>query len=147
MQTILPGQSQSPASESPRCPRVLVVEDDLDIMRALSIRLKINGFDVLGAGDLQTALDLANECAPDAAIFDISFPGGDGMLLTQKLRENPATAELPVMILTASMRPGIEEEALAAGANGFMRKPYDAKALVHELTQWCGKDDADQPGT
>ena len=139
-----PENSRGPDSQgTPRRPRILVVEDDADIMRCLAVRLKINGFDVSGASDLQSALDLANKCEPDAAIFDVSFPGGDGMMLTQALRANPATADLPVMLLTASMRPGIEEEALAAGANGFMRKPYNADALVKELTRWCNLDDSE----
>lgn len=136
-QTPHSGPESSESKAGSRRPKVLVVEDDADIMRCLAIRLKINGFDVAGASTLQSAVELAHECEPDAAIFDVSFPGGDGMMLTQQLRANPATADLPVMVLTASMRPGIEEEAFAAGANGFMRKPYNANTLVTELARWC----------
>ena len=134
----------APSLETKKRPTILVVEDDEDIMRCLCMRLNISGFDVLGAGDLQAALELAEANPPDAAIFDITFPGGDGVLLTEKLRERPATAHLPVMILTASMRPEIEQEALAAGATGFMRKPYDSTALVAELTRWCSQEEAEQ---
>jgi CheY-like chemotaxis protein len=130
------------SQQSPR-PTVLVVEDDEDIMQCLKIRLEVNGFDVLAAGDQATALKLAKQCAPDAAIFDVSFPGGDGVLLTESLRREPATADLPVMILTASMRPGIQEEAMASGATGFMRKPYDSGALVKKLRSWCGENCAE----
>lgn len=118
-------------------PRVLVVEDDEDIMRALSIRLRVNGFEVVAAGSLREALERSAEGPLEAAVFDVSFPGGDGMQLTRELRSRGATAALPVMILTASMRPGVEAEALSAGATGFMRKPYDATALVSALSAWC----------
>ena len=124
-------------SESKPRPRILVVEDDPDIMRCLQIRLEVSGLEVLAASDLATALELAEQSPPDAGLFDISFPGGDGVQLTQQLRQRPSTAELPVMILTASMRPGLEEEALASGATGFMRKPYDSGALVEVLKGWC----------
>ncbi len=132
------------SNEAHKRPRILVVEDDEDIMRCLAMRLELSGFEVLGAGDHRSALELAEGSPPDAAIFDISFPGGDGVMLTKELRERAATEQLPVMILTASMRPGIEEEALASGATGFMRKPYDSRALVSELKRWCSDDAVEQ---
>lgn len=116
-------------------PRILVVEDDEDIARSLSIRLTHGGFEVSGAATMEEALEQLASQDFDAAILDKSIPGGDGIELLARIRSDSRTQKLPVIILTASMLGEHEDEAMAAGASAFMHKPFDSAVLMGELEQ------------
>lgn len=118
--------------------KILIVEDDQDIVRALTIRLKAQGYEVVAAYDVIQGTAAAMKEKPDLAVFDISMPGGNGIVLAERLQQNPATAGLPVIFLTASKDPEIREKALAAGAVAFIEKPYDAQLVIDLVAETLG---------
>lgn len=110
--------------------KILIVEDDKDIVRALSVRLKAANYEVVTAFDCIMGTQIAAKERPDLAIFDISMPGGNGVILANRLHENSRTVGTPVIFITASKKPEIRQKAMATGAVGFFEKPYDAKELL-----------------
>lgn len=110
--------------------KILVVEDDPMISRALNIRLGAAGHETSWACDTDSAVELAQSTSLDLAIIDISIPGGGGFVVAAKLRENSETHEIPIVFMTASKDPEFRLRANAAGAVGFVEKPYDAQLLL-----------------
>ena len=110
--------------------RVLVADDDPDIVGLLRIRLEKAGHEVVTAADGEQAWSAVCERAPDLAVLDVTMPRLDGLALTRRLREAPATAALPIVVLTAAVQPADAELAIAAGATAYVKKPFSPKELV-----------------
>lgn len=109
---------------------LLVVEDEPDLTRLLRLIFDPARFTVRTASDLATArLTLARSPLPDLAIIDVILPDGSGLDLCRELKAMKPT--LPVVVLTAMI--ATRNEALAAGANAFITKPFDPDALVAEV--------------
>jgi two-component system, OmpR family, KDP operon response regulator KdpE len=111
-------------------PRVLVCDDEQQILRALRVILRDAGFEALPAGTIEEALDVAAVRAPDAAIIDLMLPDGDGVELCRKLREWSA---MPVIVLSAVGDEDAKVRALAAGADDYVTKPFGPRELVARL--------------
>jgi len=118
--------------------KILVVEDDLDIAEALSLRLEAAGYDVIKAHDVILGTMAAVNAKPDLAILDVSMPGGNGLMLAERIKENAEIADMPFLFITASKRPEIREQAIALGAVGFIEKPYDASQLMDLVESTLG---------
>jgi two-component system KDP operon response regulator KdpE len=111
-------------------PRVLVCDDEQQILRALRVILRDAGFEALPAGTMEEALDIAAVRAPDAAIVDLMLPDGDGVELCRKLREWTA---IPVIVLSAVGDEDAKVRALAAGADDYVTKPFGPRELIARL--------------
>jgi two-component system KDP operon response regulator KdpE len=111
-------------------PRVLVVDDEPQILRALRVTLRDAGFDVVPAATAAEALDAAALQAPDAAILDLVLPDGDGIDITRTLREWSA---LPILVLSAVGEEESKVRALEAGADDYVTKPFSPRELVARL--------------
>ncbi|HEX5780448.1 MAG TPA: response regulator transcription factor [Solirubrobacteraceae bacterium] len=110
--------------------RVLVVDDEPQILRALRVVLREAGYEAIPAETAEEALDRAAVRPPDAAIVDLVLPDGDGVEVTRRLRE---WSEMPIIVLSAV---GDEEEkvrALEAGADDYVTKPFGPRELVARL--------------
>jgi two-component system, OmpR family, KDP operon response regulator KdpE len=110
--------------------RVLVVDDEPQIVRALRVVLREAGFEAVAAETAEEALDRASIRPPDAAIVDLVLPDGDGVEVTRRLRE---WSQMPIIVLSAV---GEEEEkvrALEAGADDYVTKPFGPRELVARL--------------
>jgi two-component system KDP operon response regulator KdpE len=110
--------------------RILAVDDELQILRALRVTLRSHGYEVTTAATVEEALDLASVSNPDAAIVDLLLPDGDGVELARRLRE---WSSIPIILLSAV---GEEEEkvrALRAGADDYVTKPFGPDELVARL--------------
>jgi two-component system KDP operon response regulator KdpE len=118
--------TQPPPSAAPQ-PRVLVVDDEPQIVRALKVVLREAGFQTVPAETFSQALDLAAVRPPDAAIVDLVLPDGDGVELTRRLREWSA---MPILVLSAVGEEEQKVGALAAGADDYITKPFGARELV-----------------
>ena len=114
-------------------PMIMVVEDDASISRSLQIRLDMHGFRVCQAYDAVLAMDVAKKNRPDVVILDVSIPGGNGFDVAKRLREEPETRDVPVIFLTASLRPDLPQRAAALGAAAFLTKPFDSSELLSEI--------------
>ena len=110
--------------------RILIVEDDQKISRALSVRLQAAGHTVSTAFDAVLGTCKAAEQAPDLILLDISMPGGDGFDVAQRISRIPTTAGTPFIFLTASKEPGLREKAMQLGAAAFFEKPYESTDLL-----------------
>ncbi len=110
--------------------RLLVVDDDPFIARLLEIELAASGYLVRVANDGEQAMTLVQEEAPDLVITDVMMPHVDGFELTRRLREDPRTAGIPVIILTARGLSADKLEGLSIGADDYIVKPFDTPELL-----------------
>jgi two-component system KDP operon response regulator KdpE len=122
-------------------PRVLVVDDEPQILRALRIILRDAGFDVLQASTAEEALDQAALRTPQAAIVDLVLPDRDGVFVTEALRE---WSRMPILVLSAVGEEDEKVRALAAGADDYVTKPFGPRELVARLQAALRRAD---PGT
>ena len=111
--------------------KVLVVDDEHDFSKALEIRLKTRGYDVVLAYDSFQAIMMANQEKPDLIILDIMIPGEDGFIVTEQLKRSQPTRHIPILFLTGV--PGGEGRARKAGASGYMMKPYQPERLLEAI--------------
>lgn len=116
-------------------PTILLADDNPNNVETLRTYLETKGFQVTVATDGWEALRQAKENAPAAAIVDVQMPGLDGLQVIARLREDPETAEIPAIVLTAMAMPGDRERCLAAGANVYLSKPISPRVLVQNLWQ------------
>jgi two-component system, OmpR family, KDP operon response regulator KdpE len=110
--------------------RVLVCDDEPQILRALRVILREAGFEVLPAASAREALDSAAVRPPDAAIVDLVLPDGDGVEVCRSLRE---WSELPIVVLSAVGEEAEKVRALNAGADDYVTKPFGPSELIARL--------------
>ena len=119
--------------------RVLVVDDEPHILRALKVVLREAGYEAVLADTAQAALDAAALQPPDAAIVDLLLPDGDGVEITRALRE---WSEMPILVLSAVQDEDEKVRALEAGADDYVVKPFGPKELVARLQAALRRADA-----
>lgn len=95
--------------------------------------LERDGFTVEVADSAASTLLSLTEHRPDLILMDIQLPGEDGLALTREIKSLPATAEIPVVALSAHVMAGHQEEALAAGCAGYITKPIDTRTFVDQV--------------
>jgi two-component system KDP operon response regulator KdpE len=111
-------------------PRILVVDDEPQIVRALKVILRDGGYDAIAAESVEEALDRAAVRPPDAAIIDLVLPDGDGVDLCRRLRE---WTDMPIIVLSAVGEEDAKVQALAAGADDYVTKPFGPRELLARL--------------
>jgi two-component system, OmpR family, KDP operon response regulator KdpE len=125
------GYPPAPAAHAaPRPQRVLVVEDEPALMRALRINLRARGYEVITAGTGRTALTEATRRPPDAVLLDLGLPDVDGVDVIGQLR---TWSRAPVIVLSGRTGSGDKIGALDAGANDYVTKPFDIEELLARL--------------
>jgi two-component system response regulator TctD len=112
---------------------ILVVDDDPDIARFVQVNLRLHNFDVVLAGDGEEALEVIEKHRPDLAVVDLMMPRMDGLELVRRLRANPMTAALPVIMLTAKGMTVDKVVGLSVGADDYLVKPFDLRELEARL--------------
>ena len=112
---------------------VLVADDDEDILQLLSFRLERAGYEIAVARSGDEALRLALDLLPAVAILDGMMPGLDGFEVTRELRRNTPTSTTPVILLTARAEASDIARGMAAGADEYVKKPFDARDLVDRV--------------
>jgi len=116
-------------------PLVLVVEDnEANQLLARSV-LEREGYRVIVAGAAEEALQKLAEHMPNLILMDIQLPGRDGLSLTRELKADPATANIPVIALTAHAMVGDREQTIAAGCLGYIAKPIDTRMLGKQISE------------
>jgi len=115
--------------------RVLLVDDEEDLVETLRIRLESEGFEVGTAGDGAAAIEQARLFRPDVVLLDTVMPGMDGWEACRRLKEDPATKKLPIIIFTANCTEASLNRAIAAGADRVIIKPFDPDELLKALKQ------------
>jgi CheY-like chemotaxis protein len=112
---------------------VLIVEDDDDSRYVYGIILEDHGFSVTGARSGDEGLRLARETRPGAILMDVSIPGLDGWTVTERLKGDPKTAGIPVIIITAHAFPEDLARAKRVGCDGFLTKPCEPRRVLEEV--------------
>jgi CheY-like chemotaxis protein len=112
---------------------VLLVEDAPFLRYAFGRLLRLHGFEVLEANDGREALARVHAFQPDLIITDLMMPVMDGVELIRRLREDPRTAEVPILAITADATELAEKRARQAGAADFIAKPVDLPVLIDRL--------------
>ncbi len=121
--------------EPPPRDLVLVADDERDIVELVSILLDRAGYDVIAAEDGARALELARSRSPRLCILDGSMPGLAGFEVLESLREDQATARVPVVLLTATVEEEREIERHGVKPDAFLRKPFDSEHLLSEVAR------------
>jgi two-component system KDP operon response regulator KdpE len=114
-------------------PKILVVDDDPDLVRAMRLRLRANNYEVATASDGYTAVASAQKDRPALIILDLGLPVGDGFIVLDRLQNIDALASIPVIVLSARDPQSNEERALKAGAAAFFQKPADNDELMNAI--------------
>jgi two-component system KDP operon response regulator KdpE len=110
--------------------RILVCDDEPQILRALKVILRDAGFDTVPAATAEEALDLVAVRPPDAAILDLVLPDGDGVEVCREIRR---WSRMPIIVLSAVGEEDAKVRALEAGADDYVTKPFGARELVARL--------------
>lgn len=121
--------------------KILVVDDDADLVELLSFNLKKAGFAIGTAFDGVEALKKARSIAPDLILLDVMLPELDGLAVCEILRRDRATAAIPVILLTALSGELGRLAGLDSGANDYVTKPFSAKQLVSKVVELIKKRD------
>jgi len=115
--------------------RILIVEDDADVRRALTIRLKSAGYDVTTAADGASAITAARDLPPDLVLLDLGLPGGDGYAVMDRIRRIGSLSRIPIVVLSARAPKTEEPRSKAAGAVAFLSKPPDPARLLQVIAE------------
>jgi DNA-binding response OmpR family regulator len=123
---------------SDRVPVLLVADDDEDILTLVQLRLSRSGFEVIVARDGEEALRLVKERHPDLAVLDWMMPKSSGLEVLRAIRADSATADIPVVLLTARASEADVQEGLDAGAVDYIAKPFSPQELAARVQRILG---------
>jgi two-component system, OmpR family, KDP operon response regulator KdpE len=135
--------------------KILIVDDNPVVVKALSMKLKANGYDVVTAEDGSEAVSAARKQKPDLIILDITFPpdvahgGGvpwDGFRIMEWLHRMDEAKSIPVIIMTSGDPSKYKEKALTAGAVSFFQKPVNNDELIAAIRKTLGTDTPPKSG-
>lgn len=115
--------------------RILVVDDDPEIVNLFAYALRRAGYQVEGVLDGRAALERARQAPPDLILLDVMMPGMDGYEVARQLRAEAATASTPIVMLTARALIADQVEGLQAGANSYLVKPVTPSVLVNKVRE------------
>jgi len=114
-------------------PKILVVDDDPDLVRALRLRLRANHYEIATATDGYAAIATAQKERPDLIVLDLGLPAGDGFVVLDRLQNSDTLSGIPVIVLSARDPQSNEQRALRAGATAFFQKPADNDELLNVI--------------
>lgn len=110
--------------------RILLVEDDRDVARAMAVRLRSKQYVLTVAQDAVSAISMARKEKPDLIVLDLGLPGGDGFTVMQRLKSNLDLMLTPIIVVSARDPLINEQRALEAGAEVFLQKPVDNEEFL-----------------
>jgi DNA-binding response OmpR family regulator len=118
--------------------KILVVDDDPTSLKLLDLVLNKEGYQVMTASNGLEALRKARQESPDLLILDVMLPGFDGFEICHRLRGEPATATMPIMMLSSKQQKSDQDAASKVGANAFLSKPVDRTSLLTKVAELLG---------
>lgn len=116
-----------------RARRILIVDDESAIREMIAMALQLAGYDTLEASDAKTAHSIIVDEQPDMMLLDWMMPGTSGIELARRLRGDPATKDLPIIMLTAKADEDNKVQGLEAGIDDYITKPFSPKELIARL--------------
>ncbi|SRR5579885_134058 len=113
--------------------KILIADDGRDFVKVLGRLLESSGYETCAAFEGIRAIEAAVKQKPHLVLLDIMMPTGDGIRVLEALRSQPATKKLPILVLTSSTDPSIEEQMRQKGAQGVLFKPIDNDLLISSI--------------
>jgi DNA-binding response OmpR family regulator len=118
--------------------KILIADDEVYMVRLLELTFKKGGYEIISCRDGKEALDLAASASPQLIVLDVIMPGLDGLGALRQLKENSATKNIPVVVLSAKGHALTKVEAELAGAAVFLAKPFSPNQLLGEVQKILG---------
>jgi two-component system chemotaxis response regulator CheY len=122
-----------------RAPRIFIAEDDESILDLLVTRMRIAGYHTSQEKDGLAALEAIKRSPPTACILDVNMPRMDGFQVLKRLRADPLTAHIPILILTARRAPDDIKTAIRLGATDYLTKPFNDEQLLTRVARLLRK--------
>jgi CheY-like chemotaxis protein len=119
--------------------RILIVEDNMDTYQLMRFVLERNGYITLLAMNGRDGMNAARKQKPDLILMDISMPEMDGLEAARRIRQDPVSASIPMIAVTAHALPGDRQRALEAGCIDYITKPINLTELVEVVNRTFGK--------
>ena len=115
--------------------KILIVDDDPDVLHGMHVRLKANHYDTFLAGDTFSGVAEARTHEPDLILLDLGLPAGGGFVVMERLKMIPSIAIIPIIVVSARDGLGNQKRAFEAGAKAFLQKPVDNAELLAVIRQ------------
>lgn len=113
--------------------KILIADDDSDLVEMIAQLLEFHGYETISAGEGVRAIELAHREKPSLILLDLKMPAGSGQSVLQAIRNRADTKHIPVIIISGVDDTHVKEEIIAAGAQDFIQKPYNAEQLLRTL--------------
>jgi DNA-binding response OmpR family regulator len=119
--------------------KILIVEDDPDVLKGLHVRLQANHYDTFMAADVTSSVVEARKYHPDLILLDLGLPGESGFVAMERFQANPYLATIPIIIVSGRNAQDNRARAMKAGAKAFLEKPVDTGELIAVIRQTLGE--------
>lgn len=116
--------------------KILIVDDEPDILEITAFRLKGLGYEILKASDGKAAMDMIKSCLPDLLLLDLRLPSLSGYEICATMKEDPALKHIPIILFTASAVANQAEKLKETGADDYLVKPFDAEELLKKVRKF-----------
>ncbi len=113
--------------------KILLADDSITIQKVIELTFSDEDFDVVTVGNGRLAIERVQEVRPDLVLCDIIMPERDGYEVCEFIKTNPATSQIPVLLLTGAFEPFDQERATRAGCDGFLAKPFEPQSLIAKV--------------
>jgi DNA-binding response OmpR family regulator len=120
--------------------KILLVEDDQDLLHSMHVRLKAQHYDTAFAADAIACMAEARRFEPDLIILDLGLPAGDGFMLMERFKRLPMLAEVPVIVVTGQDLRTCRHRMMEAGARAVLQKPVDNALLLATIRKALGNN-------
>lgn len=127
--------------------KILIVDDEPHILELVRVSLEEFDYLLIDAADGEEALAKVRQDPPDLVLLDVMLPKKDGFEVLRELKQDPATRSIPVVLLTARGLPDDRQRGLAAGADGYISKPFSPLKLLTEVQQFLDHESGPEPST
>ncbi|MCI0531483.1 MAG: response regulator [candidate division Zixibacteria bacterium] len=118
--------------------KIMIVDDDRDMLRGLNVRLRASGYETVFANDAISAISTAKKEKPNLIILDLGLPAGDGYVVMERLKGMTQLAAIPIVVLSARDPMFHQDRSLKAGAQAFLQKPADNDVLMAVVRKSLG---------
>ena len=116
--------------------KILLVDDEQDLVDTVKLKLEFEGYEVMACYEGQDCLDKVGKIKPDIILLDVMMPRLNGYEVCRKLKEDPQTQHIPVIMLTAKVQKLDQELGAKSGANAYITKPFEFEDLLETLKKY-----------
>ena len=119
--------------------KILIIDDEINLVVLLESRLKMQGYEVITASDGQAGLEMAKKYKPDLIILDLMLPKMDGYTVCGLLKNDRRYAKIPIILFTARIQESDRQTGKEVGAEAYITKPFDPKVLMAKIEELLSK--------